>query len=457
MERRGSFRMTNPKKKIWNGNVRDAALSILMEINDNQAYSNLLLNRTIKKYAIDPKDRGLLTELTYGSLQHRMTLDYYLEPFVKGKLDAWVRELLRLSIYQIIYLTKIPPHAVVHEAVEIAKRRGHKGIAATVNGILRSVLRKGVRPLEDIKDDIERISIETSHPTWLINRWIEQYGKEEAWAMAHENNHPARMTARVNSLKSTVEDTLIALSKEGIDATKGEVVSESIQASSGSLANTEAYSNGLLTIQDESSMLPVLALDLKSDMKVLDMCAAPGGKTTFIAEKMNDKGEIYAHDLHEHKLALIESNAQRLGISSIKTKSGDSRELESIYEPSSFDRILVDAPCSGLGVIRRKPEIKYNKTEQDLDKLVGIQGQLLDTAYRLIKEDGIIVYSTCTVDYEENEGMVRKFLDKHPDIELVPLDALSNHAPLAIKDDMLQVLPQHFGSDGFFVAAFRKR
>ncbi|MFS0688147.1 16S rRNA (cytosine(967)-C(5))-methyltransferase RsmB [Sporosarcina sp. 179-K 8C2 HS] len=449
--------MTNAKKRIWNGNVRDAALTILMEINQNQAYSNLLLNRTIKKYDIDPKDRGLLTELTYGTLQHRLTLDYYLDPFVKGKLDAWVRELLRLSIYQIVYLTKIPPHAVVHEAVEIAKRRGHKGIASTVNGILRSVLRKGVRPIEDIEDDIERMSVETSHPTWLIERWVKQFGKEEALAMAHENNHPARMTARVNSLKATVEEVMTLLAKEGIEATKGEVIPGSIQASSGSLANTEAFTNGLLTIQDESSMLPVLALDVKPDMKVLDMCAAPGGKTTFIAEKMDDKGEVYAHDLHEHKLKLIDSNANRLGIQSITTKSGDSRELESVYGPKFFDRILVDAPCSGLGVIRRKPEIKYNKTERDLISLTEIQEQLLNTAYRLLKDDGVIVYSTCTIEYDENEGMVRRFLEKHPDMEMASLDGLAANDSLAIKDDMLQVLPQHFGSDGFFVAAFRKR
>ncbi|WP_262172884.1 16S rRNA (cytosine(967)-C(5))-methyltransferase RsmB [Saccharococcus sp. Marseille-Q5394] len=449
--------MTNAKKRIWNGNVRDAALSILMEINQNQAYSNLLLNRTIKKYDIDPKDRGLLTELTYGTLQHRLTLDYYLEPFVKGKLDPWVRELLRLSIYQIIYLTKIPPHAVVHEAVEIAKRRGHKGISATVNGILRSVLRKGVRPIEDIQDDIERMSVETSHPAWLIERWVNQFGKEEALAMAHENNHPARMTARVNSLKATVEEAITALAKEGIEASRGEVIPGSIQVSSGSLANTAAFAEGLLTIQDESSMLPVLALDVKPDMKVLDMCAAPGGKTTFIAEKMNDIGEIYAHDLHEHKLALIESNANRLGIQSIITKSGDSRELESIYGPASFDRILVDAPCSGLGVIRRKPEIKYNKTEQDLKSLTEIQEQLLATAYRLLKDDGILVYSTCTIEYDENEGMVRRFLETHPDLTLYSIDALADIDSLAIKDNLLQVLPQHFGSDGFFVAAFHKK
>lgn len=449
--------MTRPTKKIWNGNVRDAALSILMEINNNQAYSNLLLHRTIKKYNIETKDRALLTELTYGTLQHRMTLDYYLEPFVRGKLDGWVRELLRMSLYQIVYLTKIPPHAVVHEAVEIAKRRGHKRIAPTVNGILRSVLRKGVRSLENLEDGIAKIAIETSHPEWLIERWIELYGEEDAIAMAHENNNPASVTMRVNTAKTTVDEAIAALKADGIEVRRGEVVPESLISESGNPSNTDSFKKGLITIQDESSMLPVNALDVEPGMKVLDMCAAPGGKTTHIAEKMNDEGEVYAHDIHAHKIKLIQSNAERLGLESILPKSGDSRELVNLYGESSFDRILLDAPCSGFGVIRRKPEIKYVKNENDIKGLLTIQSELLDTAEKLLKPNGIIVYSTCTVEYEENRGMVEKFLEKHKNIELIPLPNLHENKKLSIKNDTLQVLPQHFGGDGFFVAAFRKK
>jgi 16S rRNA (cytosine967-C5)-methyltransferase len=449
--------MTRPTKKIWNGNVRDAALSILMEINNNQAYSNLLLHRTIKKYNIETKDRALLTELTYGTLQHRMTLDYYLEPFVRGKLDGWVRELLRMSLYQIVYLTKIPPHAVVHEAVEIAKRRGHKRIAPTVNGILRSVLRKGVRSLENLEDGVAKIAIETSHPEWLIERWIELYGEEDAIAMAHENNNPASVTMRVNTAKTTVDEAIAALKAEGIEVRRGEVVPESLISESGNPSNTDSFKKGLITIQDESSMLPVNALDVEPGMKVLDMCAAPGGKTTHIAEKMNDEGEVYAHDIHAHKIKLIQSNAERLGLESIIPKSGDSRELVNLYGESSFDRILLDAPCSGFGVIRRKPEIKYVKNENDIKGLLTIQSELLDTAEKLLKPNGIIVYSTCTVEHEENRGMVEKFLEKHKNIELIPLPNLHENKKLSIENDTLQILPQHFGGDGFFVAAFRKK
>lgn len=448
---------TTRNRKIWNGNVRDAALSILMEINNNQAYSNLLLHRTIEKYTIEAKDRGLLTELTYGTLQHRMTLDYYLEPFVRGKLDDWVRELLRMSLYQIVYLTKIPPHAVVNEAVKIAKRRGHKRIAPTVNGILRSILREGIRSLDQLEDGVQKIAIETSHPEWLIARWIELYGVEEATIMAHENNSPAAITMRVNTVKNTVEEVAASLKEEGFEVIAGEVVPECIISESGNPTQTTAYKTGRMTIQDESSMLPVLALDLKPDLKVLDMCAAPGGKTTHIAEKMHDQGEVFAHDIHAHKIKLIEKNAQRLGLSSIQAKSGDSRKLDSVYELASFDRILVDAPCSGFGVVRRKPEIKYVKTADDLKGLLDIQAALLDTAKKLIKDDGLIIYSTCTVEYDENRGMIDNFLRKHEDMMLVPLPNLEGYEKLHITDHTLQVLPQHFGGDGFFVAALRKK
>lgn len=449
--------MTKQNRKIWNGNVRDAALSILMEINNNQAYSNLLLHRTIENYQLQDKDRGLLTELTYGTLQHRLTLDYYLEPFVRGKLDPWVRELLRMSVYQIVYLTRIPPHAAVHEAVEIAKRRGHKRIPPTVNGILRSVLRQGVRSLDDIKDPIERISIETSHPRWLIDRWVELYGIDATREMAKLNNLPAKMTFRVNETKTDAAAVIAELEKINMSIHPGDVVSECLVSESGNPASAEIYEKGHITIQDESSMLPVYALDVKPGMKVLDMCAAPGGKTTHIAEKMNNEGEVYAHDLHAHKVKLIEKNSKRLGLSSIRTKSGDSRKLLEQYEENSFDRILVDAPCSGFGVIRRKPEIKYNKTASDVKGLLDIQFDLLKTARKLIKPNGVIVYSTCTVEYEENRGIVDKYLAAYADMELVPLTNLEGRDKLQIENDTLQVLPQHFGGDGFFVAAFRKK
>lgn len=259
---------------IWDGNVRDAALSILLAVDKNQAYSNLLLNETIKRHKIEAKDRALLTEITYGTLQHKMTLDFYLEPFIRGSVDHWVRWLLRISLYQIHYLTRIPPHAAVNEAVEIAKRRGHRGIASTVNGILRSVLRSGVPSTEDIADPMERLAIETSHPEWLVQRFVANYGLELATAMLHENNVPAMQTVRVNTTKTTVKQAIAELEEEGLTVQQSDLMPECLRVTNGQPARTKVFKEGHITIQDESSMIPAKVLNPSPGMRVLDMCAA---------------------------------------------------------------------------------------------------------------------------------------------------------------------------------------
>lgn len=449
--------MSKKKVQIWDGNVRDAALTILLAIDKNQAYSNLLLHNTIEKYKIDEKDRALLTELTYGTLQHKYTLDYYLEPFIRGKVDIWVRWLLRLSLYQMEYLSRIPAHAAVNEAVEIAKRRGHKGIASMVNGILRSILREGVRSTDAIENTNERLAIATSHPQWLVDRWVESYGYEQTATMLEENNVPPVQTVRVNLTKATVEQVLTTLEREGVKAQRSEVMPECIYFKNGQAARTGAFRNGLITIQDESSMLPANVLNPQPGMKVLDMCAAPGGKTTHIAEKMQNDGQILAMDLHPHKLNLIDENTARLGLDIVQTAPIDGRKAASFLAKESFDAVLVDAPCSGLGVMRRKPDIKYTKREEDLESLQMIQLAILDNAVQVLKTGGRLVYSTCTVDKRENEGTVEAFLESHPEMEAEPLTNLPEKLLAKQQHGMLQVFPQDFGSDGFFVAAFRKK
>ncbi|WP_146549410.1 16S rRNA (cytosine(967)-C(5))-methyltransferase RsmB [Rummeliibacillus suwonensis] len=443
---------------IWDGNVRDAALTILLAVDRQQAYSNLLLHQTIERYKIDAKDRGLLTEITYGTLQYKMTLDYYLEPYVRGKLDDWVRWLLRLSLYQIAFLTKIPDHAAVNEAVEIAKHRArHRGISATVNGILRSILRDGLRDTTTIDNDTERLAIETSHPQWLVRRYIDGFGLEKTSDILFENNLPPIQTVRVNTTKATVDEALRSLWDDQFAVKRSAVVPECLHIIEGQAARSTAFKEGLITIQDESSMLPAYALEVKPGMRVLDMCAAPGGKTTHIAEKMNNQGELVATDLHPHKIKLIQQNADRLDLSIIQPRVLDGREALSIFDKESFDRILVDAPCSGLGVIRRKPDIKYTKKEADFESLQKIQLQLLNTAYTLLKNEGKMVYSTCTIDKMENNGTVEIFLRTHPDMELSPVKNVPEALHALKTEGMMQVFPQDFGSDGFFVAAFIKK
>ncbi|KGR73844.1 16S rRNA (cytosine(967)-C(5))-methyltransferase RsmB [Ureibacillus sinduriensis] len=448
--------MTKKKDQIWDGNVRDAALTILLAVDKHQAYSNLLLNQTINKYKIDAKDRALLTELTYGTLQHKYTLDYYLEPFIRGKMDLWVKWLLRLSLYQIEYLDRVPDHAAVNEAVEIAKRRGHKGIAAVVNGVLRSILRQGVRPIDEIKEPKKRLAIETSHPEWLVERFVEAYGIQKTTKMLHENNVPPLLSVRVNTTKATVEEVLEMLAEEGVEAERSKVMPECLHLMSGQPSRTKAFKEGFITIQDESSMMPANALNPQPGWRVLDMCAAPGGKTTHMAEKMNNNGSILATDIHPHKLDLIDETSARLGLGIIQTAPVDGRKAAQFLEAESFDAVLVDAPCSGLGVMRRKPDIKYTKREEDLSRLHEIQLELLDNAVKVLKKGGRLVYSTCTVNKKENEETVKAFLASHPEMEATPLENLPKELLEKSQGGMLQVFPQDIGSDGFFVAAFRK-
>ncbi|WP_449619340.1 16S rRNA (cytosine(967)-C(5))-methyltransferase RsmB [Robertmurraya sp. Marseille-Q9965] len=442
-------------------NVRESALNLLEAIEKNQSYSNLLLNNVIKKNNVEPKDIGLLTELTYGTLQRRMTLDFYLEPFLKKarKLEPWVKQLLRITLYQMIYLDKIPDRAAIYEAVEIAKKKGHKGISSMVNGVLRTIQREGVPSLDEIKDRTERLAIATSHPEWLVKRWVEQLGFEKAQEMCEINLTAPLQTARVNTTKMNREQCVQMLLEEGYQVEPSQVIPEAIKCLKGNLANSNAFKEGFITIQDESSMLVAHALGIEKDEQILDACAAPGGKSTHIAEKLDLTGQVISLDLHEHKVKLISENANRLGLNNIETKALDSRQVQEHFEKGSFDRILLDAPCSGLGVMRRKPDMKYTKKEEDVFRLQSIQKDLLKAVAPLLKKGGILVYSTCTVDDEENESVVEAFLAENSEFEGDL--GFKSRMPEAIqplcKDYSLQILPQDFGSDGFYIAVLKKK
>ncbi|PLT34259.1 16S rRNA (cytosine(967)-C(5))-methyltransferase RsmB [Bacillus sp. V5-8f] len=440
--------------------VREIALDVLESVEKNQSYSNLLLNSMIKKHGLEGPDSGLLTEIIYGTIQRKMTLDYYLQPFIKNqkKTQSWVISLLRMSLYQMVFLDKIPDHAILFEGVEIAKNRGHKGISSMVNGVLRNIQRKGIPSLEAIEDEAERLSIETSHPIWLVKRWINQFGFEKTKEMCEINLVAPLQSARVNIKKLSRDEAISALTEEGYHVEKSEVAPEAILCLRGNLAYSESYKMGYLTIQDESSMLVAHALGAAGNDMVLDCCAAPGGKTTHIAEGLTT-GQVNAIDLHEHKVKLINEQAERLGLRNIKTYAADSRKVGEIFSKEGFDRILVDAPCSGFGVMRRKPDVKYTKSPEDVSRLSAIQEQLLDASAPLLKKGGRLIYSTCTVDREENERVAASFLEKHPEFEadVTLADRLPENVKPFVEGYFLQVFPQYFSSDGFFIASFRKK
>jgi len=446
-----------PQKK----NVREIALDILTAVQKNKAYSNLSLNHAIKESELSAKDIGLLTELVYGTIQRDMTLDYYVSPFIKNpkKIQPWVLSLLKMTVFQMQFLDRVPERAAVHEAVEIAKKRGHRGVASLVNGVLRTIGREGVPQTSEIKDPLERISISTSHPLWLVKLWANQFGIEKTEQMCMENLNAPVQTSRVNLLKTSRAEVLELLSDEGYMVEPSTLNEDGIRCLRGNIALSNAYKNGLISIQDESSMLVAHAVSPSDEDMVLDSCAAPGGKTTHMGERMANHGRIIALDLHAHKTKLIEEQAMRLGLSNIETRQMDARKIRECFEPQTFDKILVDAPCSGLGVLKRKPDAKYTKTEADLHSLSAIQLNILEKVSSLVKTGGTITYSTCTVGKEENEAIIDAFLEQNKDFErdLSLVDRLPEAVKPYVNGNSVQILPQYFGSDGFFIASIRRK
>jgi 16S rRNA (cytosine967-C5)-methyltransferase len=444
-------------------NVREIALDALLSVYKNQSYSNLLLNNVINNNDLSQADTGLLTEIVYGTIQRDRYLDYALSPFIANqkKLQDWVKVLLKLSLYQLQFLDRIPAHAVLNEAVEISKKRGHKGIASLVNGVLRNIQRNGTRSIDEIENPVERIAVATNHPEWLVKLWMKEFGEEETIKMCEENIKPPFQTARVNTSKISKEEVIKMLQQEGVEVETGDLSPFAIKILEGNVAFTNAYKEGYISIQDESSMLVGQALGVKAGDSVLDTCAAPGGKSTHIAELLSNTGSVTSLDLHKHKVKLIKEHANRLGLSNIHAFTLDARKAPEEFEGQQFDKVLVDAPCSGLGVIRRKPDILLKKEKVDVENLQRIQGDILHEASKLVKSQGVLVYSTCTVGNEENVDVVQRFLETHHDFELDT--TLENDLPQELKqytnvqNGYVQLLPHYFGTDGFFIARLWKK
>ncbi|MGG1661576.1 16S rRNA (cytosine(967)-C(5))-methyltransferase RsmB [Brevibacillus sp. NRS-1366] len=442
--------------------ARDIALDVLNRVEEHKSYSNLELRNVLDRTELNAADAGLVTELVYGTIQRKLTLDHVLSHFIGGKkVQAWVRNLLRLSLYQIHFLDRIPERAAVHEAVEIAKKRGHQGIASMVNGVLRNVLRQpDVWERMPIGGVAEQIAVTHSHPEWLVRQWIQTYGEETTKAICEANNRAPHSSVRVNTLKIKKDELLAQLMEEGGVVRASELSEEGLLIEGGHAAGTRWFKEGYYTIQDESSMLVAPALAVKPGMRVLDACAAPGGKTTHLAERMGNQGQIVASDVHPHKRELIAAAAKRLGISIIEPIVSDALDLPE-KGLGTFDRILLDAPCSGFGVIRRKPDLKWNKTPEDVRAIAQLQYELLKHLSTMLAPGGMLVYSTCTIEPKENQDIVRRFTSEHP--EFVLDDTLRADLPQAVRNKVdetgayVQILPHDFESDGFFIARLKRK
>jgi len=445
--------------------AREMALEVLKAVEEEGAYANLALNYILEKNRPGKLDRAFATELAYGVLRSLNTLDWVLGQFIKKPLSSQtpaVRNILRLGVYQLMFMDRVPPSAACNEGAEMARRYGHAGAVKFVNGVLRNVSRRkdGITfpPLAD--NPAKHISLKYSHPVWMVERWLGEFGIEETISLCRANNVPAPNTVRANTLRISRRELAESLRGEGLTVRETSFAPEGLKIEGFfSLGSLAAFKEGLFQVQDESSMLAGIALAPAPGSTVLDACGAPGGKTTHLAQLMENRGEILAVDIHPHKLDLIKENSGRLGIAIIKELAGDARKLPERFS-NWADFVLVDAPCTGLGVLRRRPDARWRKEPGQIAELAGLQAEILDGAACCVKPGGVMVYSTCTITREENLGQVESFLSKHPDFKMEDLTAL---LPRELDYDSslgrgyVQILPGWNEMDGFFIARMRKK
>lgn len=440
--------------------AREAAVKIINEVHEKGAYANVALVQGLRRQELSEVDRRFVTELVYGTVKAGETLDWILRRYVNRpikKIPPMIADILRMGLYQLFFMDKIPASAACNEAVELAKRYGHPGTVKFVNAVLRTAVRepeKAAFPTGKGQATAQ-LALASQHPEWLVRRWIREFGYEEAAALCAFDNRQAMLSLRTNTLKIHREALLAQLQAEGAEVQPSKWAPEGIRClSHGSLDRMPSLQQGLFQVQDESSMQVAHVMDPQPGEFIIDTCSAPGGKATHLAALMQNDGRILALDIYEHKLQRVAENAARLGISIIETKLLDARQVGKFY-PSQADRVLVDAPCSGLGVLRRKPDARWNKTPQQLAELPALQLEILCSAAQAVRPGGILVYSTCTILREENQSVVEAFLTAQPSFALEDAGGLLPGEKQEAA--MVQLLPQRDGTDGFFIARMRRK
>lgn len=429
--------------------TRELALKVLYKIDKEEAYSNIELNEQIKQNRknLTEKDIGLISEIVYGVTTWRLTLDEIIKKYSKikiKKISPWILNILRMGIYQIIFLDKIPKSAAVNESVNLAKRYGHASSSNFVNAILRKIEKTDYEEFFQIGDDIERISKITSMPKWIVEELMKNNEIKKVEEICKNSNIKPKITIRVNSLKINKQELIKKLKEKGIECNEPQekvddfLILEKIK----NIENIDEFKKGYFTIQDISAGQTARILNPQPGELVLDACSAPGGKTTYMAELMKNKGKIEAWDIHEHRTKLVEQNAQRLGINIIETKVKDA----SLYDEKlkeKFDKILLDVPCLGIGVIKRKPDIKWKRKPEDVKNITEIQKKILDNCSKYLKKNGVMVYSTCSILEKENQDIVDEFLKENNEYYIRP-------------EKTRNILPNE-EKDGFFICKIYRK
>lgn len=448
--------------------TREIALKILYKIDKEKAYSNIVLNEYIKQNRKNLQDRdiSLISEIVYGTTTWKLTLDEIIKKYSKlklKKLSIWILNILRMGIYQIIFLDKIPKSAAVNESVELAKRYGHKSSSNFVNAILRKIDKKDYEEFFNIKDDIERISKTYSIPKWLLKRLSEHLDAKEIEEIAKSSDLRPKISIRINKLKTTKENLIKNLKKRNIKIKEGLLEDFLILENIKNIEEILEFKEGKFTIQDETAGLIPIILEPKPKDIILDACSSPGGKTTYLAEMMENKGKIEAWDIHEHRIKLVEKTAKRLGITIIKENVNDASIYNEKYK-EEFDKILLDVPCLGTGVLKRKPDIKWQKNEKDIEKITNMQKEILKTCSKYLKKGGRLVYSTCSILKEENENIIEEFLKENKNFEIEEINIEKNNKIINKEffqkykklDKYLQVYQNEY-TDGFFISKLVKK
>lgn len=424
-------------------NARELAINVLYKVEFGEGYSNVALDKELNKSDLDTVDKAFASELVYGVLTWKITLDEIIKMYSSikiKKISPWILNILRIGIYQIVFLDKIPESAAVNESVKLAKQYGHEASSKFVNAILRKIEKNEMEKLlayiatKPILED-EIISIVTSHPLWMVDELLKEYDKKFVTEFLNANNITPEITLRSNRLKTTRDELYKLLILRKIDCRKGNL-EDSIK-----VKKMTDFKGKLFTVQDEAAQLACLKLAAKPDEIVLDACSAPGGKTTYLAEIMENKGEVEAWDIHPHRVRLVEEAAKKLDISIIHAKVHDATISMPSYK-EKFDKILLDVPCSGLGVIRKKPDIKWTRKIEDFEELMSVQEKILDTCSEYLKPGGRMVYSTCTVLKRENEEQIDRFLLTHSDFTLV---------------EQVKLFPNVDETDGFYIAVLERK
>ncbi len=445
-------------------NSRELAVSMLQEILENQKFSHLVIRDVLDKYDyLDARDKAFIKRVTEGTLERKIQLDGILDQFSKvpvSKMKPFIRTLLRMSVYQLFFMDQIPDRAVCNEAVLLAGKRGFKNLQGFINGVLRNIARNkdNIRYPDKETDLKAYLSIVYSVPEWLIEKWLSEFGSEKTEKMVASFLQAGPVSVRMKEqlLQEEREELIKSWENMGIIVEGHPYLPYAFKLSGVTgMMNLPGFAEGLISVQDVSSMLVCEAADLKGGDVVIDVCAAPGGKSAHAAEKLKDTGKVLARDLTEYKAGLIRSTIERMKMTNMEEQVQDACILRK-EDIETADVVFADLPCSGLGIIGKKKDIKYHATKEGLSELAALQRKILDVVWQYVKKDGVLIYSTCTINPAENEENVKWFLERYP----FRLESLSPYLPEELKVEgeggMLQLFPGMHETDGFFIARLRR-